>query len=117
MRLQIAYTPSDTGWVGRRHELIAAAVNRNDITRFLGIVFQFLPQLRHVYIDGPGIRNGLIAPHLVQQLLPGDGRLPVGDQIAEKLELPSGKLDWLAFSRHFLAAKIDGQVLETEYGI
>src|SRR5437588_9065259 len=41
----------------------------------------------------------------------------MGDQVAQKLELASGKLDRLAFPRHFLAAKIDRQILETEYGV
>src|SRR5579859_3746142 len=41
----------------------------------------------------------------------------MGNQVAEKLELAGGKLDRLAFPGHFLAAKIDGQIFETEHGV
>src|SRR5207248_11305407 len=117
MTLPITYIPGGDGWLRGRYEFIATAVNRDNMTRFLGIIFQLLPQLRDMYVHRAGVADGLIAPHLIQQFFPGNRRLPMGDQVAQELELPSGELDWLTFARHFLTAKIDRQIFETEYGI
>src|SRR5260370_29595031 len=84
--LQVVYIPGQSGRLRRGYELITAAVNRNDVTGFLGVVFQLLAQLRNMHVDGPGIGYRLIPPDFVQQLFPRDGRLAVSDQVAQELE-------------------------------
>ena len=51
-------------------ELVAQAVHGEDVLRHAGIGFELLPQPRDVHVDGAGRRRGVVAPHLVQQLVP-----------------------------------------------
>ena len=51
-------------------ELVAQAVDGEDVLRHARIGLELLPQPRHVHVDGAGRRHGAVAPHFVEQFVP-----------------------------------------------
>src|SRR5688572_21556201 len=49
-------------------ELVAEAVDGEDVLGDPRVGLEFLPQPRHVHVDRPGRRRRVVAPDLVQQL-------------------------------------------------
>ena len=68
-------------------QLVAAAVDGDDVAGVVGLGLELGPQLGDVVVDGAGDRQLVIAPDVAQQLLAADHFVAMRDQIAQQLEL------------------------------
>src|SRR5688572_21048838 len=64
-----------------RGEAITFAPDRMNVLRVLLIVFQLLPQPRHMHINRPRTHIALILPHVLQQFFPRYSLAPPVHQI------------------------------------
>jgi hypothetical protein len=74
--------------------------------------FNFLPQPGDVDIDSSGERHRFISPDRVQQLISGNRRPTMLDEVTQQLEFTRRQLHGPAFPKHLRAAKIDSHVAE-----
>src|SRR6185503_1128268 len=69
----------------RIHELVADAVDREDVARVGAAVADLGAQLRDVCVDGAGAGIALVAPDVLEQLVARDGLALPLDQVAQQL--------------------------------
>ena len=74
-------------------ELVADAVDGDDVPRRAGIRFDLLPQLGNVRIHGATERRAVVAPYGVEQLAARDGLTPALAEIPEDFELARREID------------------------
>src|SRR5688572_22081299 len=74
-------------------ELVAETVNGEDVLRMPGIVFELLPEPRHVHVHRPRGGHGVVAPDLIQQLVARQGGSAVLEKVAQQLELERRQFD------------------------
>ena len=77
--------------VGLGDELVPNAVEGLDELRVLGVITELLADRQDVRVDRPGGDPGLVAPHPLQQLLPGEDPTPVGDEELQEVPLAVGE--------------------------
>src|SRR5689334_18512563 len=70
-----------------RHELVAEAVDREDVPRALLVLLELAAQLDDEVVDGAAGRRSLDAPHLLEQLVARDGLVGLLAQELQHLEL------------------------------
>src|ERR1019366_6074550 len=74
-------------------ESVADAAHRIEV---FGGGAKLIAQAAHVGIDGAGINETIVIPHIAQQLVPGLHASAALRQERQQLELGRGQLDWLA---------------------
>src|SRR5687767_13709283 len=100
---------------GRRlyAENVARAADRVKEAR-LPTGFQLLSQVGDEHLDRVGDREGVVAPHLVQQLLARDDDALVAHQVLQQLELALGERDRALAATHLVAVGIEHQVADDQ---
>src|SRR3954467_2675462 len=93
-RVRTAAPPASRQRIGSRlyAEDVACAADRMKEPG-LATGFQLPPEIGHENLDRVRDRERVVAPHLVEQLLPGDDQPLVAHQILQQLELALGELD------------------------
>src|SRR5947209_279397 len=93
-------------------ELVADAVDGDDVARVGGRVLDLLPQLRDVHINGARQRQPFITPDVVEQLVARDDLAAMLDEILQHLELARAEFDGLAALRRLERLEVDLNVSE-----
>src|SRR5215475_3347402 len=86
---------------------VAESWNRDDETRALRIVFDFVTQAQNVHVDGSSQRGAAIPPHVLQQRISGNCFPTVFHKIPEKPRFKLGQFDDGAVSGQFRLSKVD----------
>ena len=63
--------------------LVTCPVNGEDDFRLVGAYFHFLPEPGDEIVDRTGSELGVVAPHMLQQIVPADNIVPVFEQVEE----------------------------------
>src|SRR5690349_10970209 len=69
------------------HELVAEAVHGEDVLGRARVGLQLAPQPGHVHVHRARGGHRVVAPDLVQELVPREGGAALADQVAQELEL------------------------------
>ena len=88
-------------------ELVAHPVDGEDVLRVPRNRLDFLAQPGDVDVDGARRRHRVVAPDLVEQLLAGQRRAAVLDEVAQQLELARRQLERLAVPGDLGLAEVD----------
>src|SRR5690349_11128993 len=104
------------GCLRSRHELVAVAVDREDVARFfVRERLDLLAQLYDEVVDAAVIGlHGLGSPHPIQDLVARDRRALALVQQLEQLRLVEGNRDRLAVAKQRLVAGIDADLADLE---
>src|SRR3954447_10897227 len=110
-----AEPPASRQRIARRlyAEDVARAADRMEEPR-LATGFQLPSQVRHEDLDRVGDREGVIAPHLVEQLLARDHQALVAHQVLEQLELALGELDAALPAGDLVRVGVEHQVADAQ---
>src|SRR3954467_12604068 len=103
---------SPRGEGGSADELVAGAVDGEDVLGFVRRSLDLLPGLRHEVVDGARGRRLFVTPALVEDLLAGDDLSGVGDEVAEQVELARGEVDALSGAMRLVRAEVDFDVAD-----
>src|SRR6185369_4115702 len=79
--------------LGSGHELIAEAVDREDVARLAALGLDLLAQLDDEVVDGAVGRVRLEPPNLVEDLVAGDGLAALLPEHAQELDLVEAQLN------------------------
>src|SRR4051812_49193143 len=90
-----------------RDELVAEAVDREDVPRVLLVLFELAAQLHDEVVDGARGRRCLDAPDLLEQLVARDGLLGALAQELQDLELVERQALAGAALGHDVLARVD----------
>src|SRR2546426_8100876 len=93
-------------------ELVAGAVDGQDVLRLVGCALELLAQLRHEVVDRARGRRLLVAPDLIEDLFSGDDLAGVADQIPEQIELARREVDALSGAVRLVGAEVDLDVAD-----
>lgn len=69
-------------------ESVTHTADRVEVARVLTILFEIFPEIEDEIVDGAGGWVDLVAPDALQDLLPGDDFVPVGEEQAEEHGFP-----------------------------
>src|SRR6185312_1926839 len=94
-------------------ENVARAADRMEEPR-LSTGFQLSPEVRHEDLDGVRGREGVVAPHLLEEALAGDHDALVAHEVFEQLELALRELDLALGPAHLVGVRVQGQVADDE---
>ena len=92
------------------HKLVAKPMHRNQMFRISGIALDLFAQLGDVGVNGAGERDGVVAPHRVEELFAGHDLALVGQEVAEKPEFARRQLKVFAALRRLVAIDVDGEI-------
>ena len=73
-------------------EAIAQTVNGYDVSRFGGVLFDLLTELRNVVIDRARDRGAVVSPNFVEQLIAGHRFTSMPNQVPQDFKLASGHI-------------------------
>src|SRR6476659_1122684 len=79
------------------------------------VVAELAPQLAHVHVHRAGVPRKRVAPHPLQQLVPGQYESAVVEQLPEQVELLGRQLHLLAADGDLAAAGVDAHVAVLEH--
>src|SRR5260370_3107227 len=79
-----------------RTRLIADAANCHHDFRPLGILLDLRPQPLNVHVHQPSVGSVPVAPHLLEQYLPGEHLAGLSGPGNEQVELETGEVERLA---------------------
>src|SRR5690606_27870363 len=96
------------------HELVAEAVDREDVPRLLGPRLHLLAQLHDEVVDGAVVRGRLDAPHLVEELVAAHRLAGALVQELEELHLVERELRLAAAAAQHLRGGIDLRVADAD---
>src|SRR5437763_4412095 len=115
--VRAAEPPASRQRIGRRlyAEDVARAADRMEEPR-LATGFELPSQVGDEDLDRVGDREGVVAPHLVEQLLPGDHQPLVAHQVLEQLELALGELDPALPAGDLVRVRVQQQVADPQRG-
>src|SRR5216684_2877220 len=101
---------------GGRHvlpdELIAGAVDGEDVLGLVRGTLDLLPQLRDEVVDRPRGRRFLISPDLIEDLLARDHLAGVRHEIPEEVELARREIDPLTGAVRLMGPEVDVDVAD-----
>src|SRR5687768_5241793 len=112
-----AELPASRQRIGSRlyAEDVARAADRMEESR-LPTGFQLSSQVGDEDLDRVGDREGVVAPHLVEQLLAADHEALVAHQVLEQLELALRELDRAVAARDLVGVGVEHEVADAEGG-
>src|SRR3712207_2745426 len=110
-----AEPPASRQRIGSRlyAEDVARAADRMEESR-LPTGFQLSSQVGDEDLDRVGDREGVVAPHLIEQLLAADDQALVAHEVLEQLELALGELDPAVAARDLVGVGVEHQVAHAE---
>src|SRR3954447_20804382 len=94
-------------------EDVARAADRMEEPR-LATGFQLPSQVRDEDLDRVGDREGVVAPHLVEELLAGDHQALVAHEVLEQLELALREVDLALAAGHLVRVRVEHQVADAQ---
>src|SRR4051812_6128809 len=113
--VRAADPPARRQRIGRRlyAEYVARAADRMEEPR-LATGFELPSQVGDEDLDRVRDREGVVTPHLVEQLLAGDHEALVAHQVLEQLELALGELDPAVTARDLVRIRVEHQVADAQ---
>src|SRR5690348_13015726 len=113
--VRAAEPPASRQRIGRRlyAEDVARAADRMEEPR-LATGFELPSQVGHEDLDRVRDREGVIAPHLVEQLLAGDHQALVAHEVLEQLELALGEVDPPLPARDLVRVGVEHEVADAQ---
>src|SRR6478735_7540048 len=96
-------------------EYVARAADRVEETR-LATGFKLPSEVRDEDLDRVRDREGVIAPDLVEQLLPRDHKALIAHQVLEQLELALGEVDLARIARDLMRVRVQGEIADAQRG-
>src|SRR5262245_48707756 len=88
------------------NEFITEPMNSEEILGAARVGFEFLPKQSHVNVHGASHWHRVVSPYFIQQLVAGECRFAVFDEISEQMVFSRGQLDHFVSARHLRTAKI-----------
>src|SRR6187397_1186758 len=110
-----AEPPARRQRIGRRlyAEDVARAADRMEEPGFT-TGFELSAEVRDEDLDRVRDREGVVAPDLVEQLLPRDHEALVAHQVLEQLELALGEVDLARIARDLMRVRVQGEVADAQ---
>src|SRR3954451_15289166 len=116
-RVSAAEPPASRQRIGWRlyAEYVARAADRMEESR-LPTGFQLSPEIGNEDFNRVGDREGVVAPHLVEQLLARDHQALIAHQVLEQLELALRELDRAVPARDLVRVGVEREVADPQRG-
>src|SRR6188508_3786562 len=112
-----AEPPASRQRIGSRlyAQYVARAADRMEEAR-LSTGFELPSQVGDEDLDRVGDRERVVAPDLVEQLLPRDHEPLVAHQVLEQLELALGEVDLARIARDLVRVRVQGEIADAQRG-
>ena len=98
--------PEGNGGKESRNELVAYPVNRDDVFGIGRIYFNLLSQLEYEIVDRAGADRIVVAPYLREEVIAGDGLVPMVPEILHDFKFFRCETEWLSFADGRVGGKV-----------